>query len=90
MRIPLPQPPDLAAAPTLAALSVLEVALVLASDVLHPASSPPWLDLSDYDGVRNARVLAHECLHLRRLLASYRSRLLRNLRRQQKCIDNLF
>ena len=93
MRIPLPQPKDLAAQPVLGAISILEVALVLTADALRPGLDPPWADPrgdpDDEDSI-TARVLAHECLHLRRLLASYRRRLRANLRRSHKSLDSLF
>ena len=90
MRIPLPKPADLAAQPLLGALAVLEVSLVLTADVLRPGADPPWMDPEQHDeadDVITARVLAHECLHLRRLLASFRRRLTNNLRRHRKQID---
>jgi len=89
MRIPLPQPKDLAALPVLGAISLLEVALVLTADALRPGAAPPFVDPceeEDEDAI-TARVLAHECLHLRRLLVTYRRRLRVNLRRTHQNFD---
>ena len=93
MRIPLPRPADLAAQPLLGALAILEVTLLLTADSLRPGANPPWADGSadlDDDDVITARVLAHECLHLRRLLASFRRRLHNNLRHQRQQIQESF
>jgi hypothetical protein len=89
MRIPLPTPKDLAEQPLLAALSLLEVTLVLTADALRPGHSPPWAapcDEEEADSI-TARVLAHECLHLRRLLATYRRRLRAHLARSRMSLD---
>jgi hypothetical protein len=92
MRIPLPVPKDLAAQPVLGAISILEVALVLTADALRPDPEPTWTDpygeQDDRDPI-TAHVLAQECLHLRRLLATYRRRLRAHLRRAHK-LDSLF
>jgi hypothetical protein len=90
MRIPLPKPVDLVAEPVLGSLALLEVTLVLTSDALRPGAAPPWADGTldqDDDDVITARVLAHECLHLRRLLAAYRRRLHQRLRRLRSQLD---
>ena len=61
-----------------------QVTLVLTADALRPGAGPPWADGTidqDDDDVISARVLAHECLHLRRLATFHRRRLLRDLRR---------
>ena len=88
MRIPLPRPADLIAQPLLGSLALLEVTLVLTADALRPGAAPPCDDGTlDEDDVITARVLAHECLHLRRLLASHRRRLHQNLRRLRSQLD---
>lgn len=88
MKIPLPQPADLAAQPLLAAVALLEVALVLTSDALRPDAARPWTAESplDDDDVM-AQVIGHECQRLRSLLAAYRRRLRRSLRRPRSDLD---
>ncbi len=87
MRIPLPQPKDLVSQPVLGALSLLEVALVVTADALRPGRTAPWVGpcQEEHEDAITATVLAHECLHLRRLLASYRRRLRAHLRRAHQC-----
>ena len=90
MRIPLPRPADLIAQPLLGSLALLEVTLVLTADALRPGAAPPWTDGTidqDDDDVISARVLAHQCLHLRRLATFHRRRLLRELRRLRDQLD---
>lgn len=88
MRLSLPSPSELAAIPLMASLPLLEAALIVVADALRAdADLIEHLDHGQDDLTIMARMLCNECQRMRRLLASYRRRLLSKLRRERRELD---
>jgi hypothetical protein len=91
MRLSMPNPSELAAMPVMASLPLLEAALVVVADALRAdADLIEHLDHGQDDLTIMARVLSRECQGLRRLLTTYRRRLLTKLRRERRELDYPF
>lgn len=91
MRLSLPTPSELAAMPVLASLPLAEATLAVLAEALHAdADCIEHLDHGQDDLLLMAGMLQRECLRLRRLLATYRRRLLAKLRRERRELHSLF
>jgi hypothetical protein len=91
MRLTLPNPSELAAMPIMASLPLLDAALVVVADALRAdADVIEHLDRGQDDLTIMARMLCSESRRMRRLLASYRRRLLFKLRRERRELDYPF
>jgi hypothetical protein len=88
MRLSLPNPSELAALPIMASLPLLDAALVVVADALQADTDfIEHLDRGQDDLTIMARRLWRECRTMRRLLSSYRRRLLFKLRRERRELD---